>query len=52
VKPCQGIVGRLFGHKFSSDHPGRFFPEFTFHDHCVRCGMPKGGWSDDTTGAQ
>lgn len=46
---CQGILGWLFGHKFTTDHPGRFFPEVTrFHDHCVRCGMPKGGWNADS----
>lgn len=40
---CQGLWGWMFGHKFISNHP-RLFSEFVeFHDHCTRCGMPKGG---------
>lgn len=35
---CIGILGRLFGHKFFKEYySGQF-------DHCVRCGMPLGGW--------
>lgn len=35
---CIGIIGRLFGHKFFKMNYNEQF------DHCVRCGMPVGGW--------
>lgn len=35
---CIGILGRLFGHRFTKlGYDGR-------SDHCLRCGMPMGGW--------
>jgi hypothetical protein len=37
---CVGIWGRLFGHRFKTST----VDWVRFHDHCTRCGMPKGGW--------
>jgi hypothetical protein len=34
---CIGIMGWLFGHKFSKAF-------WDGADHCWRCGMPRGGW--------
>lgn len=40
-KRCRGIIGLIFGHKFH--HATMEWVEYS--DHCVRCGMPKGGWA-------
>lgn len=34
--PCIGIMGKLFGHKFTH---GSYTRAFT---HCLRCGAPAG----------
>jgi len=34
---CLGILGKLFGHKFSD------FERYL--NYCKRCAMPKGGWN-------
>ena len=39
---CQGILGRLFGHRFRDDSWDSAY--YRPSDHCSRCGMPKGGW--------
>jgi len=38
---CVGLLGFIRGHKFKYSDPHRTYVV----DNCLRCGMPKGGWS-------
>lgn len=40
--PCRGLTGFILGHKFATG--GIDVKRYTT-SHCLRCGMPKGGWS-------
>ena len=40
---CIGIMGAMFGHKFIKLAGGYSFSS----NYCYRCGMPKGGMTDD-----
>ena len=35
--PCRGLTGIILGHKFVRS-------DGTQVRHCLRCGMPSGGW--------
>jgi hypothetical protein len=39
--PCRGLFGAILGHKFAW---GGIDQRRRETDHCLRCGMPKGGW--------
>lgn len=40
---CVGLVGRLFGHRFTYRAA---VATTRYSDHCMRCGMPSGGWKE------